>query len=484
MYVPKFIIGTAVYYDDEVVFESVKHEGLRLHCSHGKEMEYHSAWPRGGDIRGPASLIPQALRSLDTTEVNGGPDRSSFALCRYATYLQGPPSLRTGGMFRIFHPVAEGMVCASCDPDKRKFLKSGRRADGSPAHLPYLKKLDYPDPMHPSNSSAKAVWMFEEANRTTGADVLWERPVYIRHLVSGKYLSVDTSSSELGDDLPELSSGTHVYRCTLVEVPSQSSLFVAISHGSSKEALPSNSPCTLRIVHKLAQERRETSLLAKTTKLYLHHLPMPKSGFVEEGARQRVKTSERLCFIDAKSPKGVLRVIPLDAMEARQIKKISGFIKPLKLYAYLMQNADVANASNPRFPKAALDLVDSVAGILLEAIQEMTAGGSILESRSTHEWMKVRVIKRANSTRKPQFCFHFASLLMNVIALCRWPQTRCPQSLPQCSRVSQVRSLSALPEIRSLSTHALKSPQLRTIASSNLMERGNPHSKHCRFQQI
>ena len=177
--VPTFFTGSAVYYDDEVVFESVKHEGLRLHCSHGKEMEYHSVWPREGDgrgIRGPASLVPQTLRSLDTTEVNGGPDRSSFVLCRYATYIPGPPSLRTGGMFRIFHPVAEGMICASCDSDKRKFLKSARRGDGSPAHLPYLKKLDYPDPMHPSNSSAKGVWSTEEVNRATGADVFWESP--------------------------------------------------------------------------------------------------------------------------------------------------------------------------------------------------------------------------------------------------------------------------------------------------------------------
>ena len=47
MQMPRFqnrALGTPVYYEDEIVFESVKHEGLQLNVSYGPDFVYPSAW--------------------------------------------------------------------------------------------------------------------------------------------------------------------------------------------------------------------------------------------------------------------------------------------------------------------------------------------------------------------------------------------------------------------------------------------------------
>lgn len=59
--------GTPVYYDDEIVFESVIHEGLRLHCSHGAEAEYPSVWKSEKQASPYWKGLPQVLKCPDVS---------------------------------------------------------------------------------------------------------------------------------------------------------------------------------------------------------------------------------------------------------------------------------------------------------------------------------------------------------------------------------------------------------------------------------
>ncbi len=94
-------------------------------------------------------------------------------------------------------------VQASSDPDKGEVLDATgdeddplrlSRRGGVPAHVPYLKAIVYTaDSNNAKNHSAKGVWCFEALDRTTCSDVRWRTmPLRIRHVPSGKYLSVDS----------------------------------------------------------------------------------------------------------------------------------------------------------------------------------------------------------------------------------------------------------------------------------------------------
>ena len=63
------------------------------------------------------------------------------------------------------------------------------REGGAPAHIPYVKATP---PMEGLNS-AKGVWALELLDRKTSGPVLWRSPIRLRHVASGKYLSVDSS---------------------------------------------------------------------------------------------------------------------------------------------------------------------------------------------------------------------------------------------------------------------------------------------------
>ena len=316
-------------------------------------------------------------------------------------------------MFRIYHPVAEGMILASCDTDKRNFLhKASCRDDGSPCHAPYLKKLEFPDPMHPDNRSTKAVWQFENVDRKIGTTVDWQAPLRIRH-VSGKYLSVDTSQSwtpkpfKPGDyswtNDSEITEGVRVFAAALIDEPDsrlspgtlgsiESAVFTAVPNDSSTGTIP-NSPTTMRICHEV--KRGDGSVIT----CFMHHLPRPKSGISSPSSAEddekptggnHRKHGETVCFVDLKSPKGILRILPLDEEESRSIYTVAGFLTPLKLFSYLMVNGDDDVESGQKFPKAATDLVDATAGILLRVIQATIAGeAQLILKRTTQDWLKL-----------------------------------------------------------------------------------------------
>ena len=68
MQMPRFqnrALGTPVYYEDEIVFESVKHEGLQLNVSYGPDFVYPSAWKHakhpGSDVLPEIAFARQAV---------------------------------------------------------------------------------------------------------------------------------------------------------------------------------------------------------------------------------------------------------------------------------------------------------------------------------------------------------------------------------------------------------------------------------------
>ena len=89
---------------------------------------------------------------------------------------------------QLLHPQGSAVVRASCDPLK-------------PHHAPYLKPQD-------GSSSCKGAWGFETETRMKGGVVMWDTPLRIRHLASGKYLAVDA--------LP-IEGGKMLFPCTLVD---------------------------------------------------------------------------------------------------------------------------------------------------------------------------------------------------------------------------------------------------------------------------
>lgn len=106
------------------------------------------------------------------------------------------------------------------DSDNDEIVTALRRL---PPHVPYLRLLtsrhsrssEEPDPTDPRNHVAKGLWAFERYRRSSASAVTWGEAVRIRHLPSGRYLAVDTSSPFYTAPV----SGAEVgwYRCYLVE---------------------------------------------------------------------------------------------------------------------------------------------------------------------------------------------------------------------------------------------------------------------------
>ena len=105
-------LGTPVYFDDELVFASVKLDGTILSVSHGPEFYYPSAWEHTSNP--DAEELPAVLQRNDISEVNGGRNVCSFIVNKFARNIPDENCLKANDMFRLYHPVAEGFVRASC----------------------------------------------------------------------------------------------------------------------------------------------------------------------------------------------------------------------------------------------------------------------------------------------------------------------------------------------------------------------------------
>ena len=86
----------------------------------------------------------------------------------------------------------------------------GREGGQLNSHIPYLARLkdthggEDSDPSDPHQHLPKALWCFEPLNRRSCTTIEWEHGVRVRHVPSGRYLAVDTTSP-----LQQLHGGTY-----------------------------------------------------------------------------------------------------------------------------------------------------------------------------------------------------------------------------------------------------------------------------------
>jgi hypothetical protein len=225
-------IGSLVYADDQIIFQSVKYEALLLGATDPTAGSLGATRRQGADLmavnycKPVPSLrlrVPLALQREAKAEVNGSLEIRCFTIKLYG---RPPRGMLVTGLhhFRLYHPEAASYMQASSDPDKGEVLDATgdegdplrlSRRGGIPAHVPYLKTIVYAaDCNNPKNHSAKGVWCFESLDRATCSEVRWRTmPVRIRHVPSGKYLSVDSLHPAL--NLVKDTSGT-LYDAALV----------------------------------------------------------------------------------------------------------------------------------------------------------------------------------------------------------------------------------------------------------------------------
>ena len=112
--------------------------------------------------------------------------------------------------FQLFHPQGAAYVRASCDARKGRrgfgkahaaYLKPTRRADangvggaGSSNNAAAAAAEDGMISGLPGAASCKGAWSFEMESRMVGGAIAWNSPLRIRHVASGKYLSVAQAS--------------------------------------------------------------------------------------------------------------------------------------------------------------------------------------------------------------------------------------------------------------------------------------------------
>jgi hypothetical protein len=192
--------------DDQIQFQGVKFDFLKLgvsmptkQFSFGGKLPDHVQERRNNfRVRQPSILVREA-----NCEVNGSMDPyQCFTVKLY--YRQARKGVLLGGhYFRLYHPEANAYVQASSNPDKGEILDSlGTKEDplrvcregGVPAHIAYMKPFVSSflasDRTH---TCAKAVWCFESVDPTHCHEIRWDTPLRLRHVPSGKYLSVITS---------------------------------------------------------------------------------------------------------------------------------------------------------------------------------------------------------------------------------------------------------------------------------------------------
>ena len=83
-----------------------------LNVSHGPKFCYPSAWAHAKNA--DSDPLPSMLQRMDVSEVNGGRNMASLIVKKYARNVPDENALKTNDMFRLYHPVAEGFIRASC----------------------------------------------------------------------------------------------------------------------------------------------------------------------------------------------------------------------------------------------------------------------------------------------------------------------------------------------------------------------------------
>jgi hypothetical protein len=425
---PRFKVrsmGSTVFAGDDVVLQSVKQEGFFLGAATPQDGSEGFGTPQislahlekghfGGEdplLRSiPGLRPPQGLRPQAGLEVNGSIEVRSLTLQLYGRPVAG--TLSTGlHFFRLLHPETDSFMQASSDPDKGEVLDSIPGEDGDsahkeqtrflrvgglPAHVPYLKLLPHgADPSSKSHLNGKACWVFESMDRTECSPVRWySMPLRLRHVASGKYLAVDTSSPTKqsssvnlppprGADINVVNFDTMLVKESVEGMTHPSTVFFVLPiDGDSYGNNLSGDISSIRLEHR--------SLPGKTLHFSVLREPKPPllrskssnresidAGSDAETARlshHRLRSTRRIVFSTERSELDILKVCPVSHSFVTRLKKLMSYIPELKRYSQVYHASAFDEVCDKTGPVAVLQLCDSLAGHCLDLIKAFRRG--------------------------------------------------------------------------------------------------------------
>jgi hypothetical protein len=178
---PRFKIrslGSPVYMNDQVTVQNVKSEPPHYLHAGNRQFEGEERFEANLTLVKDDEREPQtAWRVQNYREV---------AMKESGKYFN--PNLYLGNVLQLYHPEAEAFVTGTCNTNIDK--------------LPYLMRIRDSDLRNWKNIRAKSMFRIEALNKSEGAAVTYSSDeVRLRHVTSGKYLTVDHSHSHL---LPEM----------------------------------------------------------------------------------------------------------------------------------------------------------------------------------------------------------------------------------------------------------------------------------------
>lgn len=381
--------GSAVYYGDAIILESVAVTRHYLHVSpilYDESLDTRSKQPQAKPLQNPRtrrtsvvisstvadSIRPAFLSSVREYEANTSPNYSTFTIVKFsrqtATTLK---CLNTMERFRLYSPQAQAFIHASCDTAKENRLSAEGPASSGPqsrahrefgiaAHIPYLRRIENSvDITNVRHISAKGVWTIEFESRLAGGSVEWASPIRIRHVASGKYLCVRTTSKAKRQHHVEDNDSRQRedwYDAVLVDGQVSSkptgdadrtqagwdhsgTVFYLQANEHTTSPHVEHNLATVRVVHrfKLPAGRRIRTC-------YLHDAGERKPAFVSSGGngderKENVGVrSSRIVFSTKRHTEDVFTLLQVDSVNTLRLDRILSCIPVAKLYTYLIES--------------------------------------------------------------------------------------------------------------------------------------------------
>jgi hypothetical protein len=180
---PRFqTAGSLVFYGDSVIICCGKTEGASLHCA--KETASGGGWDSGGFLHEVTALCERTFRM-------------SWRIKLHTPWEEGADAFVKGGdVVRLLHQQSDSYVCFddSDEPDESPPTAGG----GGPAPVPVR--------LLPGRVAAEAayssLWQLEFPDATEGGRVRVGASCRLRHLATGRYAALPSSSSSYAWDGP------------------------------------------------------------------------------------------------------------------------------------------------------------------------------------------------------------------------------------------------------------------------------------------
>ena len=197
--------------------------------------------------------------------------------------------------------------------------------------------------------SAKGVWMFEAEDRLQAESVQFDRPIRIRHLTSGKYLSCDTSraSSRGSGQLGETWFDAELVNDADPSMPSgrlgsaSSMLFYLRAEIASDDLsmhVPAQADVSVRIEHRFFSSNDSLE------SVFLHFCgasvikrPCRRSNLLDSHDGDERTKGFRVVFSTSVNKHSIHRLLSVDESEGKAIDQAVALLPALLLYARLVQ---------------------------------------------------------------------------------------------------------------------------------------------------